>query len=66
MICGFLTLSKFIKGEIQNDETFAAAAATATAINLKKKLIKIEFVQRCQIKAGLQGCQKNRIRVRLG
>ncbi len=23
--------SKFIKGEIQNDETFAAAAATATA-----------------------------------
>jgi hypothetical protein len=24
-----LVLSKFIKGEIQNDETFAAAAATA-------------------------------------
>ena len=46
--------SNIIKGKIQHDKTFAAAAAIATAINLKKNL----YVQGCQIKAGLQGCQK--------
>jgi hypothetical protein len=37
--------SKFIKGEIQNDWTFAAAAATAIAnANLKKKQINFNLI----------------------
>jgi hypothetical protein len=34
------TISNIIKGKIQHDKTFAAAAAIATAINFKKKFIR--------------------------
>jgi hypothetical protein len=33
-------ISNIIKGKIQHDKTFAAAAAIATTINLKKNLIR--------------------------
>jgi hypothetical protein len=36
-------LSNIIKGKIQHDKTFAAAAAIATAINFKKK------INRCKV-----------------
>jgi hypothetical protein len=44
-MCILIITSKFIKGEIQNDETFAAAAAT-------ENHFEILSVQRSQIKAG--------------